>query len=226
MKAFIVCGYGIPKDIHADQNYLTYLNIVFNRIYSEAKDHAALIIPCGGPTACTPPYLGTEAESMGAYLNELIIRDCMNATTRAWQIVPEDRSLSSLENLLFAKDIVQKYGGEEVVVFCEATRVARNTQVLHRVFPHQLCSVQGIDFDISQNRYLANDVIEKKERAELEHVFWALESEEHLAEHHAFFEEKFRKLRQWDAEGMTHADAVTRWFKEGAEMFSHMTHNK
>lgn len=215
MKSFIICGYGIPEDIRKDQNYLTYLHIVFNRMYAEAKNEPALIIPCGGPTSCTPPYTGTEAEKIGEYLQELMDRDVLSGATKAWKIILEDTSLSSLENFLFAKHIVEKNGGDQVIAFCEATRVSRNQETVDRVFRKEKVRVEGVDFDISKNRYLPNDIINKKEKAEREHTTWALESEENLTKHHMFFEEKFQKLRMWEAEGMSHVDAVTKWFKEG-----------
>lgn len=222
MKTFIICGYGIPEDIRKDQNYLSYLHVAFNHIFTLAKNEPALIIPCGGPTSCTPPYTGTESEPIGVYLEVLMRRDTMNGAADAWRIVREDTSLSSLENILFAKRIMENEGGTEAVLFCEETRVARNRETMKKVFadiPHQ---VEGIDFDISKNRYLREDIVERKESAEREHAMWALQSKENLAKHHAFFEEKFRLLRRWQEEGMSHVDAVTRWYKESPDIFARM----
>lgn len=213
-KSFIICGYGIPEDIHKDQNYLTYLHVVFNRIYTEAKNEPALIIPCGGPTSCAPPYLGTEAEKIGEYLQELMDRDVLNGATRAWQIILENTSLSSLENFLFAKHIIKENGGDQIIAFCEATRVVRNQEIADGLFGKGKVLVEGVDFDISKNRYLPEDLLRKKEEAEREYAIWALESEENLAKHHRIFEEKFQKIRAWEAQGISHVDSVTRWYKE------------
>lgn len=218
MKSFIICGYGIPEDIRKDQNYLTYLHIVFNTIFSKAKNEEALIIPCGGPTSCTPPYAGTEAESIGEYFYELANRESVQGATRAWHIVPENTSLSSLENIIFAKRIMDAEGGTQPMLFCEQTRKDRNSIVAKKVFGKEVCHVEGVDFDISKNRYLSDDIIEKKEAAEKEHSQWALESSEHVKMHHEFFEEKFRRLRAWQEGGMSHVDAVTRWYKEAPEL--------
>lgn len=217
MKTFVICGYGIPEDLQKDQNYLTYLHVAFNKMYAHAKYEPACIIPCGGPTSCTPPYTGTEAEVIAEYIETLMHREIVKGATEAWCIVPEKTSLSSLENLLFAKHIGEQEGATEVIIFCEATRAERNREVAERLFKDIPVSIEGIDFDMSKNRYLPDDLIEKKERAEREHAAWALQSEEHLAKHHAFFEEKFRSLRAWQSEGMSHVDAVTRWYKEGAK---------
>lgn len=222
MKTFLICGCGIPEDIRKDQNYLTYLHIVFNRIYAQAKNQPALIIPCGGPTSCTPPYTGTEAEHIAEYLQELMNRDVMNGAASAWKIVPEDKSLSSLENLIFAKKIVEENGGDNAVLFCDATRKERNQESSDHIFGKGAVHVEGIDFDISKNRYLPDDLIEKKEKIEREHTLWALQSEENMQKHHEFFEEKFKRLRAWESEGMSHVDAVTRWYKEGLELYEQM----
>lgn len=149
-------------------------------------------------------------------------RDVMHGTTENWRIALENTSLSSLENLLFAKRIIEENGGTEITVFCEETRVVRNTETVNKLFGEGRVRVEGVDFDISKNRYLPEDIIEKKEAAEREHTAWALQNEENLAKHHAFFEEKFRRLRQWQSEGMSHVDAVTRWYQEGIELFDEM----
>lgn len=226
MKSFIICGYGIPEDIRKDENYQTYLHVVFNRIYALAKNEEALIIPCGGPTSCTPPYSGTEAEKIGAYLEELRDREVLHGSGKDWRIVLEDTSLSSLENFLFAKRIIEENDGEDIVAFCEATRIKRNSETVNKIFGTEKVRIEGIDFDISKNRYLPNNIIEKKEVAERQHTQWALANEENLAKHHAFFEEKFRRLRAWQSEGMSHVDAVTRWYTEGLELFEQIKNER
>ncbi len=220
MKSFIICGYGIPEDIFTDKNYPTYLNIVFNRIYSEAKNQPALLIPCGGRTSCTSPYTEIESAKLEEYLRFLMDRAIVADAVGKWNILLEDQSLSSLENFLFAKKIIAEHSDiDEVIIFCEQSRLKRNEETVTRLFPQKKVEVVGIDFDISQNRYLPDDIVAKKEKAELEHVLWALQSEENMQKHHAFFEEKFKKLRAWQEEGMSHVDAVTRWYKEGVALF-------
>lgn len=225
MKAFIICGYGIPEDIRKDQNYLTYLHVAFNRMYAEAKNEKALVIPCGGPTSCTPPYKGTEAEKIAEYLKYLMERENVGRAASAWSLLLEDQSLSSLENLIFAERIIHRYEGEEVMIFCEATRVERNKETAQHLFKEKKVAVEGIDFDISKNRYLSDDIVEKKEQAEREHAQWALQSVENMRKHHELFEEKYKLLRKWESEGMPHVDAVTRWYKEGPELYEQMKKN-
>lgn len=222
MHAFIICGYGIPKDIFHDENYTTYLNIVFNTMFSEAHHAPALIIPSGGPTSCHAPYTGTEAEEMMRYLTSLIERPCMNGAGLSWKMLPDKASLSSLENMLRARDVLAHEADiDEIVLFCEATRTQRNERIAREVFGALPVRVVGIDFDISQNRY-ALEHIKTKEELETAHALWALQSPEHLAQHHAFFEQRLHRLRELDAQGVAHADAVARVNSESIATYQAM----
>lgn len=77
------------------------------------------------------------------------------------------------------------------MIFCEATRVERNKETVQHLFKEKKITIEGINFDISKNRYLPDDILEKKEQAECEHTLWALQSEENTRKRHEFFEEKF-----------------------------------
>ena len=72
MNIFLIFGYGIPEDVKQDKNYVTYLHITFNKMYELAAEKEAVIIPCGGPTNCTPPYEGTEAQEMERFITDHI----------------------------------------------------------------------------------------------------------------------------------------------------------
>lgn len=212
MQAFIICGYGIPENITQDVNYTTYLHQVLNSIYTTAKGQEALIIPCGGPTKCDPPYEGTEADVIAEYLSKLADREQMNEHTGSWKIVPEDESLSTLENLVFAKRLLNNKAVKHVTVFCEQTRVARVTAFAQEIFDQQT-TVTPIDFDISKNRYLDPAVLGRKEAAAIEEGLWTLEEPDRLERHHEFFTRKFAFLRKRQAEGLSHVDAVKEWFE-------------
>ncbi|MCR4311924.1 MAG: YdcF family protein, partial [Candidatus Uhrbacteria bacterium] len=132
MQAYVICGYGIPKDIESDTNYRTYLNVVFNRIFAGSADQEAIIIPCGGETSCEPPYEGTEAAAIGECIEKMMRREVMGKTTADWRVVREDRSLSTLENLLFANEIVGD--AEHTTIFCDETRKERIGLISKKVF--------------------------------------------------------------------------------------------
>ncbi len=224
MKIFIIPGYGIPESIERDQNYPTYLHVAFNRIYSAAKGEKALIIPCGGPTNCTPPYEGTEAAMIGDYIQKLIDRPEMGGRCKEWLIAPEDRSLSTLENLVFAKRISDEAGGaESITIFCEATRDQRIRSVSSAVFGGSIpVTVEPIDFDVSANRYLDPAIIEQKENVEIRGSLWALENSDRLAKHHELFERKFALLRSLQDGGMSHVDAVKEWYRQAPIIVSEL----
>lgn len=221
MKVYIICGYGIPENIENDVNYTTYLNTAFNTIYSESADLPALIIPCGGPTNCTPPYSGTEAETIADYLENLKNRERLVDKTTDWIIEPEKNSLSSLENLVFAKEIINQYQVTKVTIFCEKTREHRNREIAKEIFKKPT-HVQGIDFDISNNRYLDPEILRRKEKLGLKEALWALESPGNLKTHHDFFGKKFEYLRRRQQEGLNHVEAVEEWFKHERDLLAEL----
>lgn len=191
-------------------------------MYDVARGQHALIIPCGGPTNCAPPYEGTEAAAIGGYIQGLIGRSIMGEWCKEWRVVLEDASFSTLENLVFAKRLVDATKrGDRVTIFCEATRKERVEHVALAVFgPSFHVSVEAIDFDISPNRYLDPVVLEQKEHGELQGSLWALESPEHFAKHHELFERKFALLKSLQDGGMSHADAVSEWYRLAPAMMA------
>lgn len=219
MAIFIICGYGIPEDIRKDENYLAYLHIAFNTLFVQAAGKDAAIIPCGGPTNCKPPFTGTEADALAAFLREQMMRDELRPLTLDWSIFPEAKSLSSLENLVFAKEIMESESlNGDVHVFCEKTRENRVTQFAEKIFVGSRVAIHAIDFDTSKNRYLDPAILGKKESVALIEGLLTLENPERLKEHHALFEKKFAFIRQRQSEGLSHVDAVTEWFKKEKEM--------
>ncbi len=214
MTTFIICGYGIPKDIRHDQNYTVYLHTIFNRIYELAAGQEASIIPCGGPTNCEPPYQGTEAQMISDYLNELSKREATKAQTSRWKIYAEEKSLSTLENLLFAKEIMQKEGlTGSIVIFCEKTRESTLAVLATHIFSEREVSVSAIDFDTSKNRYLDPSILQEKEMRATKEGLWTLQSPDRLQKHHELFQKKIAFLRQRQTEGLSHVDAVKEWFE-------------
>lgn len=219
MHIFIVCGYGIPVDIEKDANYPMYLRLIFNRVYQQARGAEVSIIPCGGPTNCNPPYEGTEAHMIGAYLKSLMERKDVVASTASWNILEEDQSLSTLENLVFAKRVIDQHSlSGDITIFCEFTRTQRVRVFADSIFEGRSIRIEGIDFDISKNRYLDPEVLEKKEALGLKEGLWTLQESVRLERHHEFFEKKFEFLRRRQAEGLSHVEAVEEWFKNEKDL--------
>ena len=223
MYIFIICGYGIPEDIASDQNYSTYLRIAFNFIYALAGNKQAAIIPCGGPTNCNPPYNGTEAEAIADHIQQLMKRDSVSYATQEWSLYPENTSLSSLENLLFAKRVMETHRlAGRIAILCEQTRKDKMTEFSKIIFHKVDVQVIPIDFDVSANRYLDPQVIKEKEQMGIREGLWTLEDPERLKRHHEFFEKKFEFLRQLQREGMTHVEAVSEWFKNEKQVIQQL----
>ncbi|HAU66158.1 MAG: hypothetical protein A2017_16300 [Lentisphaerae bacterium GWF2_44_16] len=214
MQIFIICGYGIPTSIETDRSYQTYLAIVFNTIYEIARNKSAMIIPCGGPTKCDPPFTGTEAELIAGHLSHLVARNEVKRHTLEWKILSEDQSLSTLENLLFSEQLIQAHNlTGTVTIFCEKTREVRLKIFADHIFGIGVAVVQAIDFDLTKNRYLDQEVLAKKEGLALKEGLWTLEEPTRIQKHHEFFQKKFEFLRRRQSEGLSHIDAVTEWFQ-------------
>jgi len=213
------------KDINTDVNYRTYLNVVFNHIYTVAANQPAMIIACGGPTIGEGVLEGTEAALMSGYLRTMMNRAFTQPQTKDWSIVLEDQSLSSLENHLFAKRIIDEHKIEgPVTIFCEATRTGRLRTTAEKIFDAPVV-VEPIDFDVSQNRYLDDSAIRQKEDRALSEALWALESPDNLAHHHAIFSAKIDFFRQRQSEGATHADVIAEWFAQAPEILKRLIPN-
>jgi hypothetical protein len=215
---FLVFGYGIPKDILKDENYNFYLKMVFNRIYdivSMNKIKKPLIICSGGKTDMFKPYKRTEAEEMIRLLKNLSKRPFLKKITRNWLFIPEKKSLSTLENFINCQQIIKKRRIKKAnfYVFCEQTR-AKGIKILAKKIFNKNYNflIIPIDFDVSANRYLSIDFIAKKEKAELEHSLWALQSPKNLKKHHKVFAERIEYLRK--AGPKVHVEAVKEWWEQ------------
>jgi hypothetical protein len=216
---FLIFGYGVPKNILKDENYNFYLKMVFNKIYDTAiKDKSAksLIICCGGKTDIIKPYKRTEAEEIIKFFAKLIEqKPFLNLITKNWLFIPEKRSLSTLENLINSKKIIQKRKIKKAnfFIFCEQTREKRIKILVKKIFDKNYnFQVVPTDFDVSANRYLPLEYLTKKESAELKHSLWVLKSPENLKKHHKVFEEKldyFRKVGH-----KAHVNAVKEWWDQ------------
>lgn len=222
---FLVCGYGVPKNILVDENYNFYLKIVLNKIYSlvtKNKIDQPLIILAGGKTDIFKPYKRTEAgEMIKLFKNIIKQKPFLKPITKNWLFVAENTSISTLENLLNAQQIIsqRKIKQANVFVFCEQTREQR-IKILAKKILAKNCSFQvvPIDFDISANRYLPSEYLSKKENAELKHCFWALQKPENLKQHHEMVEEKLKFFRQADWSKNTNAVIKSWWDQKAKEL--------
>lgn len=203
---FLVLGYGIPKNILKSEKYGFYLNSVFNKIYDLAvknKISKPIIIFSGGDTDRYKPYKRNEADEMIKLFRILKKRSFVKKVAKDWILLPEKKSLSTLENFLNCKKIIanKKIKEANLHIFCEQTRRKRVRTLAGKIFGQNYkCCIIPLDFNFSFNRYLDPDFIIKKERTELKHCLWALRSKKNLEMHHKTFEEKFAFLRKFNTD--------------------------
>jgi hypothetical protein len=217
-EIFLVFGYGIPKDILKDENYNFYLKHVFNWIYRfviKNKISKPIIITSGGDTDMRKPYKRTEADEMIKLFSAFIgKRQFLKAITKNWLFIPENKSISTLENLLNSKNIIAKRKIKNPIffIFCEQTREKRIKVLAKKILNNYNFQVIPIDFDVSANRYLSAEFLAKKEKAELRHSLWALQSPQNLKKHHKVFVDKINYLRNAGPE--VHIETVKKWWEQ------------
>ena len=215
---FLVFGYGIPRNILKDENYNFYLKMVFNRIYNittKNQTKKPLIICSGGKTDMFKPYKRTEAEEMIKLFKSLRERPFLKKITRNWLFIPEKKSLSTLENFLNCQQIVKKRRVKKAnfYIFCEKTREKRIKILAKKILDKNYnFLIIPIDFDVSANRYLSIDFIAKKEKTELKHDLWALQSPKNLKKYHKIFAERIEYLQK--AGPNRHVEAVEKWWEQ------------
>lgn len=216
MRLFAIPGYGIPADMAHDENYRTYLHVAFNTIIARAGGKPAIVTLHGGPTNCTPPFKGTEAAVMATTLRKLASRPFVKPQTKQWSIVREVKSLSTLQNILYLKEIAdaQKLSPKDVTVFCEWTRERRIRLLARKIFGRAV-EVVPIDFDVSESRY---GDWEAREADALQGALWALQSPENLVKEREFFRKKMAYIRILQHDGMSHVDAVMRWYEYAPQL--------
>lgn len=199
-STFIVPGYGVPRDIVRDENYRTYLTVVFNTILTRTRTEGSRrprIVFSGGPTDCFPPYRRREAVEMRRYFHRWQ-RTAARREIGAWRVLVERRSLSTLENLLFVRARLRSRNirPSRLVLFAEATRAERIRQIAPLVFGRRLhAEIVAVDFDCSPLRYLPSSELQRREARALTDVRRALRSSRALAEHHRRFVRKIASLR-------------------------------
>ncbi len=181
---FIILGYGVPRNIFSDRNYQTYLSVILNTVFSQAESRSALIVFSGGPTDCFAPYRRTEASEIHRAFVKLMRRQAVRPATRRWQLAIEARSLTTPENLLFCRRVLKpRKSAGPLTIFCEVTRRRRIARLARRIFSAAV-QVQGIDFDVTSNRYLSGEDVRAKERRSLRHDLRTLTDPGFLRQQH------------------------------------------
>ena len=158
------------------------------------------------------PYRRTDSGEMLRLFRTLTKRPAVKARVKSWSLQTEKRSLSTLDNLLFVKELrrAERDANEKVIIFGEQTRHARIRILAKKVF--HAVEMIPIDFDQSANRYLESSFLKKRETEALKFDLWALENPNNLKEHRALFQKKFIFLRK--AAPTKHVEAVKKWWEQ------------
>ncbi|MEK7583893.1 MAG: ElyC/SanA/YdcF family protein [Patescibacteria group bacterium] len=213
---YIILGYGVPKDIVKDGGYRRYLTAVLeaiNRAKKKTNAQKTCIIFSGGLTDCRKPFRRTEAREMIKLFRFIANRSSARGSARKWQLIPEARALSTVENLVFTKTLLKKRGIEagHINIFCEYTRRRRVGILARKMFgPQYKIAIRAIDFDTGPNRFAEPKFLRDKERAQLLEARKALQSSASAKQHHKLMQDKIRFLR--NAKNMSHSEAVARWW--------------
>ncbi|MEK7451782.1 MAG: ElyC/SanA/YdcF family protein [Patescibacteria group bacterium] len=213
MKTYLILGYGIPKKIETNDNYHRYLGIVFNTIFAQLQvsQDASTIIFCGGSTDIYPPYKRNEALEIARLFMQFADRPICHGVTKKWKYLFEKKSLSTLENLVYTKELLEtkKIDFSHLTIFCEATRHKRVKRLVKKIFGK--ANVTAIDFDLTENRYLDHESIEKREIASIKFDDAVLRDPHAMKEYRKAYQQKFALLRSTGSEHLQ--ESLRTWWK-------------
>lgn len=187
-NAFLIFGYGVPRDICSDPNYTGYLDLAAKHIQ---KHSHPLVVVSGGPTDLFPPCLRKEGDEMKRFFK----KGPLQKSTRDWTIVSENKSLSTLENLLFCFKKLRRFSPEceSVTLFFEQSRSKRIKALAKKIFPKNIRLIfKPLTFGPEEN---GGEWLAAKEALELDFALWALASKKNLALHHGLYAERLQLLR-------------------------------
>lgn len=212
---FIILGYGVPKDIFKDENYNLYLKLAFNNIFDivSKNNFPTKILFCGGKTDCFKPFNRTEAEEMIKFFNCLKGRDYLKKQTENWELIPEKKSISTLENLIFCKEIIKNKDlkCDSINIIFEKSRERRIKTLARNIFKSKI-KLLPFDFNQSETRFIDQNFINKKEKTVLKHDLKSLEDETYLNKFHKIYQEKLSILR--NTAPKDREEAIKNWWKE------------
>jgi hypothetical protein len=195
-RVSIILGYGIPEDIFKDRNYEFYLKKCFNDIVTKKRDQKSqrIVIFSGGMTDCFPPYSRSEAREMLRYFEFLIAE---SSSKDHWKLITEDTSLSTLQNLVNVRRIIQENNitSDHITIFCEITRQKRVQKLAETIFSNSNVRVSPMNFYKSSHTDDSFHSVENKERCILEQDIKSLSNKNYFEQHIKFYKTKFDILR-------------------------------
>ena len=205
MKVFIVPGYHMPRDFFIDEAYNKYFNFVCREIKKISAADKVIIVLSGGNIDMDEPYNRILSKEMKGPFS--VIADGYNLN---YSIFTEEKSLSSIENLIYSKDIINSIDGEkEIYIFSDLQRADRTKLTSDIIFyKYKLLTI-----DLSSNEEKQNQVIvKKKEKLAIDFSLWALKNKENLEEFKNVYVDKFKLLRSVSSENRKEVEI--NWWKD------------
>jgi len=135
------------------------------------------------------PYKRTEAEEMMKLFNNIDSQKSENLIK-----IKEDRSLSTIENLINSKKILEKLrlGNARVNIFCDKLRSYRVETLASEIFNN----FEIISYKFAGNKYKkVKRLIKEKERLGIKYYLWAMKDKDNWKIYRKNLKERLRILR-------------------------------
>lgn len=205
MKIFIVPGYHLPKSIESDEVYIKYFSYVCEEINKLCKDRDKItVLLSGGNIDMDKPFNRILSQEMKKPFDVVAKKFNINCTT-----LTEEKSLSSIENLIYSKNIIDKINGDkEIYIFSDLQRSERTKITTDIIFnKYELLTIDLGSKEEKQNQ----EIVNKKENLAIKLSLWALKNNENLEEFKNVYIDKFKLLRNVSLENRKEAEI--NWWK-------------
>ncbi|HPI67224.1 MAG TPA: hypothetical protein PKZ16_01620 [bacterium] len=139
-------------------------------------------------------------------------RDFVKNYTKSWQYKLENKSLSTMENILFANKIIENTKiDKNIFIFVEQTRVLKIKTLAKKIIKNKF-QIIPLDFDLSINRYRDPEFLKRKELADLKISLMVLSDKKIYNYYRKILKDKVTYFRQM---GPTqHREAINNWWQE------------
>ena len=125
-------------------------------------------------------------------------------------VLTEENSISSVENLVESKKIIDEYSGiNKIYVSTDEQRVDRNRKIAEVVFGQ--CEMLAVDLSHDLEKE-SSEIVEEKEKLALKISLWALQNKENYDKLHELYQQKYEHLRQFPDE--LRKQKEIEWWKE------------
>jgi hypothetical protein len=205
MKAFIIPGYHLPNNIENDEKYIKYFDFACKEIVRISNSEKVLVILSGGNIDMDKPFDRILSKVMLPLFKSYIDKYNINCLVKT-----EEKSLSSLENLIYSKDILDEFKENlETYIFCDKQRLERSKILADKVFNNPIMLGVDISHDLEKQNA---DLVNKKEELATKFSLWALKSKDNFDKFKSIYNEKYTYLRTVSPE--KRKEAEIEWWKE------------